>query len=338
PSGERAAVGVGEVGQDLRGVGGPPRLPQHAAQRRRRRQTVVLAAAPLEPAVAVAQPDRRLLEPHGRRHARRQVVRDAAEIELSRDRLAHLEERGLVVELLAEEELVERRLEPAAEDLEERDSDEEEAEVEERRRRELGAREGEIRQGHDEGVQAEENRRRRGVEERAPDDDAHVEHLEPDDRVGERQRDQDHRDDPVEGVLVDAERRRQDDEEEDERDRPDDRADEDVEGLPPLARLLEREGRMRQGDEAEDEVVPEKDPGGQRRAREDRHLLPADLAQDVVEEDERRNRVEQIQQLRARREEALERDLPARGRLPRPLVRLREVQPLRSREDEEEVE
>src|SRR5262249_29390078 len=139
PLAELLAVGVGEVERDLLEVGGPALLAQHAPQRRRRRQAVFLAAAPLEPAVAVPEPDRSLLEPHGRRHACRQVVRDAPEIQLSRDRLAHLEECGLVVELLAEEELVERRLEPTAEHLEERDADEEEAEVEERRRRELRA-------------------------------------------------------------------------------------------------------------------------------------------------------------------------------------------------------
>ena len=92
--------------------------------------------------------------------------------------------------------------------------------------------------GDDERVEAEQDGRRGRVEERAPHDDADVQHLEAHDRVRERQRDQDHRDDPVEGVLVDAEGRRQDDEEEDERDRPEDRADEDVEGLAPLARLL----------------------------------------------------------------------------------------------------
>src|SRR6184192_1414903 len=46
-------------------------------------------------------------------------------------------EKGLlIIELFPEEELVERCLQPAPQDLEERDSDEEEPEVEERRRRE----------------------------------------------------------------------------------------------------------------------------------------------------------------------------------------------------------
>ena len=110
---ELLALAVGEVERDLLEVRGLALLPQHAADRRRRREAVLAAAAALEPAVAVPQPDGGLLEAHRRRDARRQVVGDAAEIELSRDRLAHLEQRRLVVELLAEEELVERRLERA---------------------------------------------------------------------------------------------------------------------------------------------------------------------------------------------------------------------------------
>ncbi len=185
---ELLALAVGEVEGDLLEVRGLALLAQHAADRRRRREPVLALAPPLEPAVPVPQPDRGLVQAHRGGDARGQVVGDAAQIELSRDRLAHLEQRRLVVELLAEEELVERRLEPPAQHLEERDADEEEPEVEERRGRQPRGREDQVRQRDDERVEPQQHRGRRGVEERAAHDDAHVQHLEPDDRVREGQR------------------------------------------------------------------------------------------------------------------------------------------------------
>ena len=65
---------------------------------------------------------------------------------------------------------------------------------------------------------------------------------------------------------------------------------------------------------------------------------PAHLAHHVVEEDDRRNRVEEIEQRGACRQEFLQPHLPARGRLSRPLVGPREVQSLGTGEDQEEVE
>ncbi len=332
------ALAVGEVQRDLLEVRGLALLPEDPADGGRRREAILPPAPPLEPALPVPQPDGGLVEAHRRGDARGQVVGDAAEVELAGDRLAHLEEGGLVVELLAEEELVERGLELPPQDLEERDADEEEAEVEEGRGREARRREDQVREGDDEGVEAEEDGRGPGVEEGPPHDHAHVQHLEAHDRVRERHRDQDHRDDPVEGVLVDSECRGQNDEEEDERHDPEDRPDEDVEGLAALARVLEREGRVREGHEAEDEVVAEKDPGGQRRAREDGDPLAPHLAHHVVEEDDRRNRIEQVEERRARRQKLLQPDLPARGRLSRPLVGPSEVEALGARKDQEEVE
>jgi hypothetical protein len=111
-----------------------------------------------------------------------------------------------------------------------------------------------------------------------------------------------------------------------------------VEGLPALSRVLEREGRVRQGRQAEHEVVAEQDPGGQWRAREHRDLFAPHLPHHVVEEDEGRDRVEQIEQRGARREKLLEPDLPPRRRLARPLVGLCKVQALGAREDQEEVQ
>ncbi|MDQ2965242.1 MAG: hypothetical protein M3R57_05290, partial [Chloroflexota bacterium] len=67
---------------------------------------------------------------------------------------------------------------------------------------------------------------------------------------------------------------------------------------------------MRQRHEAEHEVVAEQDPRRQGRAREDRDLLALHLAEDVVEEDERRNGVQEVEQRRARREELLKPHFP----------------------------
>src|SRR5204863_2885556 len=120
--------------------------------------------------------------------------------------------------------------------------------------------------------------------------------------------------------------------------RPEDRPDENVERLPALVRVFERERRVRQGQKPEDQVVPEEDPGGERRPGKDRDAVPLELPEHVVEEDDRRNRVDQIEESRARREKLLQPALPARRRLPRPFVGLREREPLFAGKDEEEVE
>ena len=64
-----------------------------------------------------------------------------------------------------------------------------------------------------------------------------------------------------------------------------------------LSRILERERRMGQGRQAEHQVVAEKHPRRQRSAREQLHTAALDLALNVEDEHDRRNRVDQeIQQ------------------------------------------
>src|SRR5262249_24254080 len=138
-------------------------------------------------------------------------------------------------------------------------------------------------------------------------------------------------------VVVVVEKRRQHDPEENERRGAEDRPDEDVERLPPLGGLVEREGRVRQRGEAEDQVIAQQDPRGERRPREDRDALALELAEDVVEEDDRRDRVDQVEESGARRQESLQFPLPAR-RLLAPLVPGGEGEDLGPREDQEEVQ
>src|ERR1700737_853197 len=97
-----------------------PLLPQDSTDDGGRRNSVFPFAPALEPALAIPQPDRGLLESRRSGDARGQVVGDLPEIELTRDRLAHLEQCGLIVELVAEEQLVERRLEAPGGELEQR--------------------------------------------------------------------------------------------------------------------------------------------------------------------------------------------------------------------------
>src|SRR5207253_9333440 len=106
--------GIREVEGELFDPHRPPLCLEKPPESHAGRETVLPPSTPVEPSARTPHPDGCSLDAHRRRHARRQIIRDAAHIELARDGLTHLEQRLLIVELVPEKEAVERCLEAAA--------------------------------------------------------------------------------------------------------------------------------------------------------------------------------------------------------------------------------
>ena len=180
--------------------------------------------------------------------------------------------------------------------IEEKHDDEAEAERERGRREERRRRDGRDERvaRHDaERVEPRDDGRQGRVDERLADDDLDVEEPEPHDRVRERERDDRHRHDAPREIPVLAEERREEDGEDDERHDAGHGAEQEDEDRPARRAVLARPPRVREREEAEDEVVREEDPVERGRAVDEPPRAAASRARHLEDVEDGRERVQE---------------------------------------------